>query len=163
MTKLTGIDPKTTDVNCYEQLSSLDCQSDECPLVQLRENSEQPELRKEDRELIVTEVEAELPSGETKHFSTVLEAVCGPSGETKRVIQSFVEMGFDYHQTVSSNISVPEPKDASSFRKALTKILKQAASNGMDISDRSWESPRKQSSPKWDVEIYSIATGDEEN
>jgi hypothetical protein len=165
MKKLTGVDLAAQEVKCHEHLSCPDCQTDPCPLNQLQDELAKTELHDGDGEVIVREITGELPDGETKPFSMVVEPITDESGAVTKVIQSFKDLSeLKSAQELPSRITVPEPTDAASFRRAFTELLNRAADNGVSFANRSWVSSNVDSGRQWDVVIASVQSRhDEEN
>ncbi len=163
MKRLTGVDLDSQEVKCHEQLSSPNCHTDACPLTQLQDELAKTELRGGDGEVIVREITGELPTGETKPFSMVVEPVTDESGAVTKLIQSFKDMSeLKSAQELPPRITVPEPTDATTFRRAFTELLNRAAENGVSFSDRSWVSSNVDSGRQWDVVIASVESRHDE-
>ncbi|MDR5657848.1 hypothetical protein RH831_11765 [Halodesulfurarchaeum sp. HSR-GB] len=167
MTELTGIDTNSQEVNCHDQLPNLLCETEGCPLKRFRDDDgkgpklrygeEEVELRYVDEDTIATEFEVEMPNGETRFMSMVSERIMDKSGEPGAIIQSFKDMGFiKQSQDTNPGMSVPEPRDFGSFRHALTDLMDRAASNGVEVADRSDKSSLTGSGGQWKFEITPL-------
>lgn len=148
MVEMTGVRVNSREVKCHEQLSSPVCNTEDCTLKRLRDGED---------DMIVSEIERELPGGETKHVSVVAEAITDETGEFDGIVESFKDISdLNHARDRQPSIAVPQPTDPESFRAALTTLMAGAAENGVEFSDRSWATEPDESGGQWDLVITTV-------
>lgn len=156
MVELTGIDGNRQSVECDEQLMIHECER-RCPLKRSPDTNHKNQYLNQNEQFINQEVTVELPNGDTRRMSIVVETITDDSGEITGIFESFKDIsGLQKARERNLQPAVSEPYNQPSFRAALKQLLHQAASNGVAFADRSWEITSDEESEQWDVEITTV-------